>query len=123
MEEQNENRQEPESTPVPGEELDDLQKRVRAIPEKKWTILTIVCGALLGVLCGALLTLFSSMESVGMYGTIAALLIALFVPRLAEKRLRRSIQRGRIALMVGLAVWIGATALIMFASGVPLLAK
>lgn len=120
MEQQNENQQ---NAPAPAEELDDLQKRVRAIPEKKWTILTIVCGALLGALCGALLTYFSAMESIGMYGTIAALLIALLVPRLAEKRLRRSIQRGRIALMIGLAVWIGVSALIMFASGVPLFTK
>ena len=123
MEEQNENRQGQENAPAPAEELDDLQKRVRAIPEKKWTILTVVCGALLGALCGALLTVFSAMESIGMYGTIAALLIALLIPRFAERRLRRSIQRGRIALMIGLAVWVGVTAIVMFAGGTPLFTK
>ena len=123
MEEQNENRQGQENVPAPAEELDDLQKRVRAIPEKKWTILTVVCGALLGALCGALLTVFSAMESIGMYGTIAALLIALLIPRFAERRLRRSIQRGRIALMIGLAIWVGITALIAFAGGTPVFAK
>ena len=51
------------------------------------------------------------------------LLIALLVPRFAERRLRRSIQRGRIALMIGLAVWVGVTAIVMFAGGTPLFTK
>ena len=120
MDEQNENRQEQTNVPAPAEELDDLQKRVRAMPDKTWNALTIAFGALLGVLCGALLTYFSTMESVGMYSTIGALLLAMLVPRLAERRLRRSIQRGRIALMIALAVWVAVSALIMFKSGVPI---
>lgn len=103
----------------PEEELDDLQKRVRAYPEAKWNLIQRIVGAAVGALCGLLLTYFSAMESIGMYGTIGALLIALFVPRLAEKRLKRSVSKGRTAMLSALAVWIGVYALIMIAKGVP----
>jgi len=105
------------------EELDDLQKRVRAYPEAKWNLIQRVCGALIGVLCGSLLTYFSAMESIGMYGTIGALLIALFVPRLAEKRLKRSVNKGRTAMLSALALWIAVYAIVMIIKGVPFLTE
>jgi F0F1-type ATP synthase assembly protein I len=108
-----------QAEPEPEEELDDLQKRVRAYPEAKWNLLQRIGGALIGIVCGLLLTYFSNMQSIGMYGTIGALLIALFVPRIAEKRLKRSVNKGRIALLSALALWIAAYALIMIARGVP----
>ncbi|MEN6595507.1 MAG: hypothetical protein ABFC31_11250 [Clostridiaceae bacterium] len=107
----------------PEEELDDLQKRVRAFSEKKWNMILYICGALVGILCGALLTYFSAMESIGMYGTIGAVLIALLLPRFAEKRVKRSVQKGRVAMMISLAVWLGVTALVMIVKGVPIFTK
>lgn len=105
--------------PQAEEELDDLQTRVRGYSEKKWNTIQYVLGAAAGFLCGALMTYFSTFESIGMYGTIGALVIAIFLPRLSEKRVKRSVQKGRIAMMISLAVWIAATALIMIAKGVP----
>ena len=114
---------EPE-TPIvvpPLEELDDLQTKVRNLPEAKWILYQRICGAVLGLLCGYLLTFFGSYESVGMFGTIGAVVIALFAPNLIEKRLKRSLQKGRVALMIGLAVWMLAYLLIMLLSGTPML--
>ncbi len=108
--------------PPEEEELDDLQKRVRDFPDEKWNNIQYILGIAVGLLCGALVTYFSRFESIGSYGTIAALVIAIFVPRLAEKRVKRSVQKGRIAMLISLAVWIAMTALIMVARGVPFFA-
>ena len=75
---------------------------------------------MLGLLCGYLLTYFGNFESIGMYGTIAAVLIALFVPGMVEKRVKRSVQKGRFALMIGLGIWLLAYLGIMLIQGVPL---
>lgn len=103
----------------PEEELDELQQRIHDYPDQKWNLLQRLAGAAMGVICGLLLTLFSGFESIGMYATVAALLIALLVPRLAEKRFRRSVQKGRIAMLIALAVWLAAYAAYMLISGVP----
>ncbi len=105
--------------PQAEEALDELQARVRGYSKKKWTAIQCVIGVAVGFLCGALVTYFSTLESIGMYGTIAALLIAIFVPRLSEKRVKRSVQKGRVAMMIALAVWIAASALMMALQGVP----
>ena len=105
----------------PQEELDELQTKVRNLPEAKWNLYQRICGAILGLFCGFLLTYFGSYESVGMFGTIGAVVIALFAPNLIEKRLKRSLQKGRVALMIGLAVWMLAYLLIMLISGTPML--
>jgi len=118
------NNAEPE-TPIvvpPQEELDDLQTKVRNFPESTWFLYQRISGAVLGLLCGYLLTYFSQYESIGMYGTIAAVLIALFVPGMIEKRVKRSVQKGRVALMIALAAWMLVYLLIMVISGVPLVA-
>jgi len=106
----------------PQEELDDLQTKVRNYPESQWNLYQRIGGAVLGLLCGYLLTYFGQYESIGMYGTIAAVLIALFVPGMIEKRVKRSVQKGRIALMLALAAWMLTYLLIMVISGVPLVA-
>mgnify|MGYP001416423524 CR=1 FL=1 len=103
----------------PEEDLDELQTRVRGYSEKKWNAIQYVIGAALGFLCGALITYFSTFDSIGMYSTIGALIIALFVPRLSEKRVKRSVRKGRIAMIIALAVWIVANTLIMIIKGVP----
>jgi hypothetical protein len=116
------NNTEPE-TPIvvpPQEELDDLQTKVRNLSGSKWNLYQRIAGAVLGLLCGYLLTYFSQYESIGLYGTIAAVLVALFVPGMIEKRVKRSVQKGRIALMIGLAAWMLVYLLIMVLSGVPL---
>ena len=112
--------QPPVATP-PTEELDELQTKVRNLPEAKWTLYQRIGGGFLGLLCGYLLTYFGSYESVGMYGTIAAVLIALLAPNLIEKRVKRSLQKGRVALMLGLAAWMLVYLAIMLLNGTPLL--
>ena len=120
---------EPELTPStenktePPVELDELQKKVRAYTEQQWNLYQRLGGAALGLLCGYLLTFFSSYPSIGMYGTIAAALIALFVPSMIEKRVKRTVQKGRIALMIGLGIWLLAYLAIMLIQGTPLLAS
>ena len=120
LEAKNPTQETPPMTP-PQEELDELQTKVRNLPEAKWNLYQRIGGAILGLLCGFLLTYFGSYESVGMFGTIAAVVIALFAPNLIEKRLKRSLQKGRVALMIGLAVWMLVYLLIMLLSGTPML--
>lgn len=107
----------------PQEDLDELQKKVAALPEQRWSLFLRVGGAALGLLCGFLLTFFSQYDSVGMYGTIGAVLIALFVPNIVEKRVKRRVQKGRFALMIALGVWLAAYLIFMITSGVPMLAN
>ena len=107
----------------PPEELDDLQKKVRAYPDTQWVMIQRIGGAILGLLCGYLLTFFSAFESVGFYGTIGAVLIALLVPNMVEKRIKRTVQKGRFMLMIALGVWLAGYMIYMLATGVPLLNK
>jgi len=107
----------------PPEELDDLQKKVQAYSEKQWTLIQRVAGVLLGLLSGFLLTYFGAFESTSLYGTIGALLIALLLPNMVEKRIKRSVQKGRIMLMIALGVSLVIYAVYMLASGVPIISK
>ena len=107
----------------PPEELDDLQTKVRDLPESKWNLYQTIGGAVTGAVCGYLLTELSSYPSIGMYGTIAAALLALFGPRLVEKRVKRTVQKARVWMMIALGVWLLAKLLFMLISGVPILNK
>ena len=107
----------------PPEELDDLQTMVRDLPESKWNLYQTIGGAVTGAVCGYLLTELSSYPSIGMYGTIGAALLALFGPRLVEKRVKRTVQKARIWMMIALGVWLLAKLLFMLISGVPILNK
>ena len=107
----------------PPEELDDLQRKVRDLPESKWNLYQIIGGIVTGAACGYLLTEISNYPSIGMYGTIAAALLALFGPRMVEKRIKRTMQKTRIWMMIALGVWLAAKMLIMLLSGVPILTK
>ena len=122
-EEQPEQPETPEVINTEPEELDDLQQRVRDYSDRKWNAILTVCGGLVGLLCGALLTVFSAMASIGMYGTIGAVVIALLLPRFAEKRVKRSVQKGRVAMMISLALWLAVTAAVMIIKGVPIFTK
>ena len=115
--------QERKTEQLPPEELDDLQKKVRDLPESKWNLYQTIGGAVTGAVCGFLLTEVSSYPSIGMYGTIAAALLALFGPRMIEKRLKRTVQKARVWMMIALGVWLLAKMLIMLLSGVPILSK
>ena len=108
---------------LPPEELDDLQTKVRDLPESKWNLYQTIGGAVTGAVCGYLLTELSSYPSIGMYGTIGAALLALFGPRLVEKRVKRTVQKARIWMMIALGVWLLAKLLFMLISGVPILNK
>ena len=107
----------------PPEELDDLQTKVRDLPESKWNLYQTIGGAVTGAVCGYLLTELSSYPSIGMYGTIGAALLALFGPRLVEKRVKRTVQKARVWMMIALGVWLLAMLLFMLISGVPILNK
>ena len=107
----------------PPEELDDLQTKVRNLPESKWNLYQTIGGAVTGAVCGYLLTELSSYPSIGMYGTIGAALLALFGPRLVEKRVKRTVQKARVWMMIALGVWLLAKLLFMLISGVPILNK
>ncbi|MPN01896.1 hypothetical protein SDC9_149109 [bioreactor metagenome] len=95
---------------------------MRAFPDKQWALYQRIGGTVLGLLCGFLLTYFGSFESTGMFGTIGAVIIALFGPNFIEKRVKRTVQKGRFMLMISLGVWLVAYALIMLLSGTPILA-
>lgn len=110
-----------ETEPQPAEDLDELQTRVRGYSDQKWALILRICGALIGVICGLMLTYLSNFESIGMYGTIGAVLIALFLPNMIEKRVKRSIQKGRVAMLIALAAWLVLFTLIMLLTGVPLI--
>ena len=112
-----------ENNTEPPVELDDLQKKVQAYPEQQWILFQRLGGAALGLLSGYLLTFFSSYPSIGMYGTIAAVLIALLVPNMIEKRVKRSVRKGRVALMIGLGAWLLAFLAYMLIQGTPMLAS
>lgn len=105
----------------PPEDLDELQTRVARYPEKTWKLIQRVVGAAMGILCGLLLTYFSNFESIGMFGTIAAVLIALLLPNIIEKRVKRSVQKGRGAMLIALAVWLVGFTLFMVLQGSPVL--
>jgi len=110
-----------DAPPKPDEELDELQTRVRDYPEKTWRLIQRIVGAALGFLCGLLLTYFANLESIGMAGTIGAVLLALFVPNMIEKRVRRPIHKGRVALLIALAVWLAGYMVFMLIKGVPII--
>ena len=107
----------------PPEELDDMQKKIRALPEKQWVLYQRIGGTVMGLLCGFLLTYFGSFESTGMFGTIGAVIIALFGPNFIEKRVKRTVQKGRVAMIIALAAWMLMFLLIMVINGVPMISK
>ena len=94
---------EPEAPPEPTE----FEKRIAALSPSAWKKLQIAGGALLGVLSGLCMTVLSDYKTFSGYGLIVAVVLALLVPNLIEKKVQRSISAGRIALIAALAVTMG----------------
>lgn len=96
-----------------------LAERIRGMPERRWSAVQIVGGVLLGCVCGALLMVLGAIESVGMYGTFAALVLALVAPQMIEKRVGRSVRRGQTAMLGTLAAWVLGYGAPLLCAGTP----
>ena len=49
------------------------------------------------------------------------MLIALLLPNVIEKRVKRKITKGRTAMLIGLAAWLVGYTAVMLLQGVPIL--
>lgn len=89
-------------------DMNSFQKAIARMSEKTWTIVQRVVGALLGIASGV--ALFwnggSDTESGFSYSLIVAVVIAMLIPNLIEKKGLRRIPKLRIALVISLAAMI-----------------
>ena len=89
-------------------DMNSFQKAIARMSEKTWTIVQRVVGALLGIASGV--ALFwnggSDTESGFSYSLIVAVVIAMLIPNLIEKKGLRRIPKLRIALVIALAAMI-----------------
>lgn len=104
---------EPEEDDEPGPT--ELQKKIAAIPEKKWKLYQLFVGILLGFACGALITFGDRIFS-GSIGIILAFGVAVVLPNVAERQFARKVPRLRLAMCISLLVWIVAALLIGLAA-------
>ena len=89
-------------------DMTSFQKAIARMSEKTWTIVQRVVGALLGIASGV--ALFwnggSDTQSGFSYSLIVAVVIAMLIPNLIEKKGLRRIPKLRIALVISLAAMI-----------------
>ena len=89
-------------------DMNGFQKAIARMSEKTWTIVQRVVGALLGIASGV--ALFwnggSDTQSGFSYSLIVAVVIAMLIPNLIEKKGLRRIPKLRIALVISLAAMI-----------------
>lgn len=89
-------------------DMNSFQKAIARMSEKTWTIVQRVVGALLGIASGV--ALFwnggSDTQSGFSYSLIVAVVIAMLIPNLIEKKGLRRIPKLRIALVISLAAMI-----------------
>lgn len=89
-------------------DMSGFQKTIARFSEKAWTRIQLVIGALLGLATG--IALFwnggSDNEQGFSYSLIVAIVIAMLIPNLLERKGLRRIPKLRIALVVVLAVMI-----------------
>ena len=89
-------------------DMNSFQKAIARMSEKTWTIVQRVVGALLGIASGV--ALFwnggSDTQSGFSYSLIVAVVIAMLIPNLIEKKGLRRIPKLRIALVIALAAMI-----------------
>ena len=89
-------------------DMNSFQKAIARLSEKTWTIVQRVVGALLGIASGV--ALFwnggSDTQSGFSYSLIVAVVIAMLIPNLIEKKGLRRIPKLRIALVISLAAMI-----------------
>ena len=85
-----------------------FEKKINAIPEKQWTLMTVAGGVLIG--CIVVATLFAGGKGVGA-GFLIAVLLALVFPNMLEDRARRKVTKGRYAMIIVMAVGIAGMVL------------
>ena len=98
----------PDEEYVPG----PWEKRVNALSPEKWKLVQIVGGAVLGLVAVGLL--FIGGEELSTYRMILAALVALFVPRYAERTLRRSMPIARRAMIIALLLGVLVAGIIIY---------
>lgn len=91
--------------------------------DKQWKLYQLGGGVLLGSVAGVLITVFSGMESIGMFALLGAVFCALFLPQYFARQADRAIPLLRIALIITLALWMGASLVSLLITGVPLFQK
>ena len=91
----------------------DFKQRVAALSERTWKIIQTAGGIGLGAAVCFFLYGDASADST-MY-SIYALLLALAVPKIAEQSCGRSVNAGRIAMLITIAMLIVAHLLISYA--------
>ena len=89
-------------------DMNSFQKAIARMSEKTWTIVQRVVGALLGIASGVALFWNGGSDSEGgfSYSLIVAIVIAMLIPNLIEKKGLRRIPKLRIALVISLAAMI-----------------
>ena len=89
-------------------DMNSFQKAIARMSEKTWTIVQRVVGALLGIASGVALFWNGGSDSEGgfSYSLIVAVVIAMLIPNLIEKKGLRRIPKLRIALVIALAAMI-----------------
>lgn len=92
--------QTPEETS--GDDRTDFQKRVDRISAKRWKMIQIIAGIVLGL--AVIFFLFGGENEGFSMFTLYAALLALFVPRYAERSCGRSIGTGRMAMIITMAI-------------------
>ena len=100
----------PDEEYVPG----PWEERVNALSPEKWKLVQIVGGAVLGLAAVGLL--FIGGEELSTYRMILAALVALVVPRYAERTLRRSMPVARRAMIVALLLGLVVAGIIIYAT-------
>ena len=89
-------------------DMNGFQKAIARMSEKTWTIVQRVVGALLGIASGVALFWNGGSDTEGgfSYSLIVAVVIAMLIPNLIEKKGLRRIPKLRIALVIALAAMI-----------------
>ena len=89
-------------------DMNSFQKAIARMSEKTWTIVQRVVGALLGIASGVALFWNGGSDTEGgfSYSLIVAIVIAMLIPNLIEKKGLRRIPKLRIALVIALAAMI-----------------
>ena len=89
-------------------DMNGFQKAIARMSEKTWTIVQRVVGALLGIASGVALVWNGGSDTEGgfSYSLIVAVVIAMLIPNLIEKKGLRRIPKLRIALVIALAAMI-----------------
>lgn len=99
----------PAATELPDDDDDDgeyipseWEKRIDKLTPAQWKRWQIIGGAAVGAAAFGSLFLFG--QELSTYGIVVAVLLALLLPRYLEKAWRRSLNTGRIAMLVAMVV-------------------